>query len=408
VNAKLKVYTSEPTLVDFALVESGIKRRLVNDDNRSKAFSKYVLEGHFDIAASDVDQHLVDGGNDRGIDFVYIDHERRIINIGNCKCVGSFNKAKKNFPGGEIDKIITFVSDLLGHNDEMLGTANGDLSAKIREIWDLYENGDLYKTEMHLFSNQLCLVEGERARLEESLSKYAIALRQHGLYQLAHGLICASKPKFKKKIHPLKDSSFKITEQKYCGWQTRVSIKEIFGFLKGIDGFSFDERLIEQNVRYYLGPDNSVNREIRETLLSADADEFWSLNNGLTLVCDQIMAIGNCNHPMTLVNPKIVNGGQTANVIFEVGAETLSKLERGAVALKIIETRDESFIERIALASNTQSRISGRDLKAFDPFQEKLAVSIEELVARFSQIAGYRCLSLMRAFGVVKRQLALA
>ena len=30
------------------------------------------------------------------------------------------------------------------------------------------------------------------------------------------------------------------------------------------------------------------------------------------------------------------------------------------------------------------------------------------LVARFSQIDGYRCLSLMRAFGVVKCQLALA
>jgi hypothetical protein len=30
------------------------------------------------------------------------------------------------------------------------------------------------------------------------------------------------------------------------------------------------------------------------------------------------------------------------------------------------------------------------------------------LVARFSQIAGYRCLSLIRAFGVVKCQLALA
>ena len=31
----------------------------------------------------------------------------------------------------------------------------------------------------------------------------------------------------------------------------------------------------------------------------------------------------------------------------------------------------------------------------------------EKLVARFSQIEGYRCLSLMRALGVVKCQLAL-
>ena len=33
---------------------------------------------------------------------------------------------------------------------------------------------------------------------------------------------------------------------------------------------------------------------------------------------------------------------------------------------------------------------------------------LHQLVARFSQIDGYRCLSLMRASGVVKCQLALA
>jgi hypothetical protein len=33
---------------------------------------------------------------------------------------------------------------------------------------------------------------------------------------------------------------------------------------------------------------------------------------------------------------------------------------------------------------------------------------LSDLVARFSQIDGYRCLSLMRASGVVKCQLALA
>jgi hypothetical protein len=41
-------------------------------------------------------------------------------------------------------------------------------------------------------------------------------------------------------------------------------------------------------------------------------------------------------------------------------------------------------------------------------FWRKREIGKSVLVARFDQIDGYRCLSLMRALGVVKRQLALA
>jgi hypothetical protein len=41
-------------------------------------------------------------------------------------------------------------------------------------------------------------------------------------------------------------------------------------------------------------------------------------------------------------------------------------------------------------------------------FSAKANSAPSRLVARFSQIEGYRCLSLIRAFGVVKCQLALA
>jgi len=51
-------------------------------------------------------------------------------------------------------------------------------------------------------------------------------------------------------------------------------------------------------------------------------------------------------------------------------------------------------------------RASGTQLQA-DAWLE-LTLVRTTLVARFSQIDGYRCLSLMRASGVVKCQLALA
>jgi hypothetical protein len=86
--------------------------------------------------------------------------------------------------------------------------------------------------------------------------------------------------------------------------------------------------------------------------------------------------MGTGNHSLRLVNPKIVNGGQTARVIYNVGSEILGRLGDGSVAVKIVETNDQGIIESIAIASNTQSRIGGRDLKAFDPLQEKLALGL--------------------------------
>ena len=65
-------------------------------------------------------------------------------------------------------------------------------------------------------------------------------------------------------------------------------------------------------------------------------------------------------------------------MIFENMSELLKK-EGGAVSVKIIETADEDLIEKIAISSNSQSRIFGRDLKVFDPLQDKFAVSIEQL-----------------------------
>jgi hypothetical protein len=103
------------------------------------------------------------------------------------------------------------------------------------------------------------------------------------------------------------------------------------------------------------------------------------LEQWLDIVSDQIVSVGNGHHPITLVNPQIVNGGQTAAVIFNVGFETLASLEGGTVPIKIIQTSDPAFIERIALASNTQSRILGRDLRANDHIQTRLSATVADL-----------------------------
>ncbi|RWB12003.1 MAG: hypothetical protein EOQ40_33565 [Mesorhizobium sp.] len=364
------VSATTPTILDFGVVESGIRERESTSVSRNIAFSRLALETVFGVSSTEADEHIVDGGDDRGIDIVYIDHNKRQINIASCKTVVSYKNSRRNFPGDEIDKIISFIDDLVLNRDEMLKTCNGPLCAKIREIWDIVAE-ESYRISVYLFSNQATLQRDARNRLFEALGRHEIALFEYGLFELSHGVVKASKPRFQKKLIPSTDAAFGIKEANKRAILVRVPLKELAAFLSSETG-SFDERVIWQNVRYFLGPDNEVNREIRETLLSGQAGDFWFLNSGLTIVCDQIVSIANGRHPITMVNPQIVNGCQTATVIYDVSTTTMADLDGGYVHVKIIETDDSAFIERVALASNTQSRILNRDLRANDHLQRKL------------------------------------
>lgn len=362
------------TILHFGAIESGIREREIEGVARSRAFTDFVVETVFGVPRPEISEHVVDGGADRGVDIVYIDHNHRLINICSCKTVRSFKNSSRFFPAEEIDKVISFVDDLLLHRDALVERCNGALAAKVREIWEIVST-DSYEIAVHLFSNQATLEKGARARLVASLANHNVSLHEHGLYELANNQVKSTRPAFIKQLCPVKGPSLVLDEGDHRVLVTKARLEDVATFLAK-DDRTFDERLVWQNVRYFLGIDNDVNREIRETLVAGRSREFFYLNSGLTIVCDSIVSLANGHHPLAMVNPQIVNGCQTAAVIYSVAHNTLQGVGEGYVQLKIIETSDEAFIEKIALASNTQSRILNRDLRANDPIQHQLAICL--------------------------------
>lgn len=369
---------AKPSLLDFGVIEEGIARNF--SDTRGRAFARYVCREYFHIADDDVPSTLVDNGNDAGIDIIHIDRDTRTINICSCKCVTTFRKAATNFPGAEIDKIICFLDDLLYRREALLYRVHQELGMHIRVIWEVLEESS-YEICVHLFSNQLPLAKLERERMLESLSRHQrVRLCEHGLYELAHGAVRAAKPLFRKKLTPIHGATLEVNDCNSRGLQTRISLEELVRFLSFDKKLSeFDDRLLDHNVRYYLGRENPANSQIRQTLIDGNKADFWYLNNGIVICCDQILGVTNGCHPLQLVNPQIVNGGQTARVVHDEYSLLVKNDEAGSVLVKIVETKDKEFIERIAIASNTQSRILSRDLRAIDVIQKKIAISVSRL-----------------------------
>jgi hypothetical protein len=89
-----------------------------------------------------------------------------------------------------------------------------------------------------------------------------------------------------------------------------ANLKSYAAFLTDSSG-AIRRFLLEPNVRDYQGKRNLVNAEIRATLRSG-SEEFWWLNNGVTIVARDCNISGN---RLSIDMPEIVNGLQTSEEI---------------------------------------------------------------------------------------------
>lgn len=121
-----------------------------------------------------------------------------------------------------------------------------------------------------------------------------------------------------------------------------------------------DRGLLAMNLRYYIKSKN-IDNKIEESILF-DGKDFWYLNNGIIIVCNDYKVVGN---EVWLKQFSIVNGGQTSRMI-----GTIPFNDDFFISCKIIkntfETSEEKnlFISKVAEASNTQKPIKAKDIIA--------------------------------------------
>jgi hypothetical protein len=123
----------------------------------------------------------------------------------------------------------------------------------------------------------------------------------------------------------------------------------------------------EENVRSYLGSDNTVNKSIADTINAGDhATRFPVLNNGITVVSPDVQMQGNTLH---LKDFQIVNGCQTSNVLFE----NRSALDESIfVNLKVVETSNEDVFSELVRATNSQSKVDETQFLSLQPLIKKV------------------------------------
>ncbi len=137
----------------------------------------------------------------------------------------------------------------------------------------------------------------------------------------------------------------------------------------------FKDELTEGNVRFFLGEDTSINSAIIETVSSAKADNFWAMNNGITIIGDEIRP--GEKYEIVLDNPQIVNGCQTLHCLYDVYKENVNKFPgKLKIFVKAIQISNADIQEDIIQATNLQNKVATASFKANDTIQKNIEKSL--------------------------------
>lgn len=122
--------------------------------------------------------------------------------------------------------------------------------------------------------------------------------------------------------------------------------------------------LFFDNVRDFMG-DNDVNKDIEATLKSDAPSRFCVLNNGVTVVANDLRVTGN---RFTLKNYQVVNGCQTSHILHR----NRDQLKSVYVPFRLIVASDDEVTSSITKATNKQSSVTPENLMSLSEIQRRI------------------------------------
>ena len=360
--------------------------------SRTKALTAVAVSEIMDIDIDEAIDAITDGGNDRGVDALHIDDRdaKNDIHIFQTKCVNDFNKSKNNFPGGEVDKLTSFVTDLTNHDMEALDSANDVLKNKILDALKVLQESNATIT-VHFVGNTAPLINDEMNRIRAAFSRYkAIEFRMHDLDTLSDFFLEKRSPELVREITAIDTNFFDRSDQNLRGVVCSVAAMDIVDTIRSEENpEQVEPGIFDQNVRVYLKRRNRINRRIIDSALSDENHMFWYQNNGITMTCDKVELGPSKRSPkIKMTNVQIVNGGQTSNCLFDAAKENKERVEDIILLVRIIETSSEDVKLSIAETTNSQTPINVRDLRSNDRQQRQLEEAFADLGYYYERKAG--------------------
>ncbi len=322
-------------------------------------------ENYLMLDPEDVQDKIVKDTHAEGIDAVLRDEKNHRFIFLQAKTVLNFKKTKNNFSETDIKSTLEGVRFLLK------GDYKGKITPKLENLIDEYHAFDktgTYTTEViFLFMSGTPVDTKFIKSFKSDFSRVKVDLfdfsRLFTFYKDVY-LTSTSRPPEKISFTILTTILKKESPHRSNIFTTKgEELARIYN--------DYKERIFQQNVRYSLGMrTKSINRQVLETARGSDSGNFWYFNNGITIICDELIE-ATSGKVINLKNAQIINGAQTTYTLYEAYQNGELK-ENVEILVKAIEAKEKGFIENVTLYTNSQNAIRLRDLLSNHGIQTKI------------------------------------
>ncbi len=375
---------------DIFLIDGIIDERVnmaFPSSDRGEVFELFSVEQIFKdyvLSTEDLLNCCVDGQNDGGIDFIFI-----FLNGNLVQSIEDISIPKRNallevyfvtckhsdsFKMATLDAMLPTFSELLDFSKTNFDGAYNELILDKRNT--LYE---IYKKTAAVLSGLKISVKYACRGEENNEISGEIVARGAQIKSLIEGFFSGSivdidfvgrgtllslyrnRPKLDLNLRLFKTFS---SDNCYVGL---ASIHDFYDLITDENG-KLRYYLFDSNVRDYMGK-NRVNGDILDTLENKKHIDFWLLNNGITILVEGAVAVGDI---INLTNIQIINGLQTSYAIYYyLSAHNSDNTDR-KVLIRIIESKDSEIRDNIIRATNNQTSIGVSSLHATDKIQRDI------------------------------------
>src|SRR5260370_13493417 len=359
INAKVNKYKD-----DFSLENVGV------------AFDWVALEVILKLNDDEIEDAITDGFMDGGIDAIHI--ADRDIHVFTFKYATTFEKSKRNFPDADLDNLLVTMDRIYGKSLTK-SDVNEALWEKVCAIWELFETDPLNQGPLnfkyYICSNKEKPVAHAQKKFETYLDRYRhvdyIYIDQE---ELASKLIENKYKKVDGSITFIQKEYFQRSDGPLQGIVATIAASDLIKLVEDPKNpVRINEDAFNDNARIYFKLKNQINKNIFDTALSDENYEFWYLNNGITIICDECNYTPNQRSPKVLLkNFQIVNGGQTTHSLFEAYQEDMAKIDDVLVLVRICQTKNRRISEKISETTNSQTPVHSRDLRSNERIQKYL------------------------------------
>jgi len=351
----------------------------IKDDDYFNIFSSEQISKDYDLSYEEIIDGIVEGGGDGGIDSIYT-----LINGELLQEDSNFVTLKKDIT---IDVILIQSKNTKGFSEDVLNKFNSsaidllNLSIPLNSVKSVYK--EKLRTKIELFRD--CYLQ-HISKFPKLYLKYyyaAIGIEVHpnvsrkvatlessikSLFSdsiFSFEFITASNLLTLARKEPTKTKNLILDENpistKDGGYIALINLKSYYDFIVD-DNKKLVKYFFDANVRDYQGS-TEINTEIKETLLNKGEEDFWWLNNGITITSNKATYSGKT---LMIEEPQIVNGLQSSFEIYNYFHTNNPTIEERKILVRVIAPQNENSRIKVIKSTNSQTTIPLASLRATD------------------------------------------